>query len=303
MKRDVTLIEVGPRDGLQNELLFVPTKEKIRFINELSDSGIPYIEATSFVSPKAIPQLSDNYEVYTHIKKLPGIIYSALIPNEHGMHQALRAGVNHIACFTAASETFNQRNIHCSIEESIHRMKPVINLAKLHNIPVRAYISCILGCPYEGAIAPEKVAKVAYELMKLGVEELSLGDTIGVGTPKQTLMLLKAMESVLPKENIALHFHNTYGQALANIYASLDAGIHRFDASTAGLGGCPYARGSSGNIAMEDVLYIMHGLGLETGIDIYKVVEAGDKLCQHLNKKNQSQVANALLASAGANYD
>lgn len=296
--KEVTIIEVGPRDGLQNEASFLPTKHKIELINLLSQTGLQQIEVTSFVSTKAIPQLADCDEVFQGINKPPGVHFSALVPNEHGMQRALNVGVKEIAIFTAASEQFNQRNINCSIADSITRFAPVITLAKANKIKIRGYISCVLGCPYEGAITPQQVLHVAKQLVDLGVDELSLGDTIGVGTPKQTTALITAIKSALPQAIIAMHFHDTYGQAIANIYAALACGIDRFDSSVAGLGGCPYALGATGNVATEDVLYLMHGLGIETGIDIYKVVDAGDKICKELGRKNQSKVANALLANA-----
>ncbi|KTD10702.1 hydroxymethylglutaryl-CoA lyase [Legionella gratiana] len=291
----ITIIEVGPRDGLQNETSFVSSKHKIELINLLSQSGLHYIEVTSFVSAKAIPQLADHNEVFRAIDKIPSIHYSALVPNEHGMLKALEAGVREIAVFTAASEQFNQRNINCSIDESIARFKPVLNLAKENNIRVRGYVSCVLGCPYQGSISPEQVALVTQKLLDLGIDEISLGDTIGVGTPRQTGLVLDQVLKLLPLNQLAMHFHDTYGQAIANIYASLQHGVHRFDSSVAGLGGCPYALGASGNVATEDVLYLMHGLGIETGVDIFKVVAAGDMICKILGRKNQSKVANAML--------
>lgn len=295
--KHATIIEVGPRDGLQNEPSFVPTQYKVELVNALSQSGLQHIEVTSFVSAQSIPQLADGFDVFQRIHHQQGIHYSALVPNEKGMETALAAGVRNIAIFTAASEQFNQRNIHCSILDSIARFKPVMALALAHNIRVRGYISCVLGCPYEGQIHPEKVLAISRTLLELGVDELSLGDTIGVGTPKQTTQLIETMQQALPLTNIAMHFHDTYGQAIANIYAALESGITRFDSSVAGLGGCPYAQGASGNVATEDVLYLMHGLGIETGIDIYKVVEAGNKICHIIGRKNQSKVANALLAN------
>ncbi|CAM4438500.1 MAG: 3-hydroxy-3-isohexenylglutaryl-CoA/hydroxy-methylglutaryl-CoA lyase [Legionella sp.] len=293
----VTIIEVGPRDGLQNESAFVSSKHKIELINALSQTGLEYIEVTSFVSAKAIPQLADNQEVFRAINKAPSIHYSALVPNERGMQKALEAGVKEIAIFTAASEAFNERNINCSIDESIERFKPVLALAKEQNIKVRAYISCVLGCPYEGSISPTQVADVAKKLWDLDIDEVSLGDTIGVGTPKQTQLLLDEVLKILPLDQLAMHFHDTYGQAIANIYASLHHGVHRFDSSVAGLGGCPYALGATGNVATEDVLYLMHGLGIETGVDVFKIVAVGDLICKILGRKNQSKVANALLAN------
>lgn len=293
----VTLIEVGPRDGLQNEPTFLATKHKIELIDLLSQSGLKHIEVTSFVSAKAIPQLADNETVFRSIIKPADVHFSALVPNEQGMEKAIQAGVQEIAIFTAASELFNKRNINCSIEESIARFIPVMTLAKQYQIRVRGYVSCVLGCPYEGDISPRQVVDVAHQLLELGVDELGLGDTIGVGTPKQTTVLLEKLREFIPLNKISMHFHDTYGQAIANIYAALECGISRFDSSVAGLGGCPYARGASGNVATEDVLYLMHGLGIETGVDIFKVVTAGDMICKALGRKNQSKVANALLAN------
>ncbi len=293
----VTIIEVGPRDGLQNESSFVSSDQKIEFINLLSQTGLKHIEVTSFVSAKSIPQLADNDVVFPAIDKIPDIHYSALVPNERGMNKALEAGVKEIAVFTAASELFNQRNINCSIEESIARFQPVLDLAQAHNVKVRGYISCVLGCPYQGEIDPQKVADVTQRLVDLGVNEISLGDTIGVGTPKQTQRVLEKVLKIVPHAQLAMHFHDTYGQAIANIYASLHYGVHRFDSSVAGLGGCPYAQGASGNVATEDVLYLMHGLGINTDVDIFKMVAAGDMICKILKRKNQSKVANAMLAN------
>lgn len=295
--KQVTIIEVGPRDGLQNESVFVPTANKIELINLLSQSGLKQIEVTSFVSEKAIPQLADNEQVFSSITQYSGVTYSALVPNEKGMQRALNVPIKEIALFTAASESFNQRNINCSIDESITRFIPVMKLAKTHHIRVRAYISCALGCPYEGSISPQQVAHVVKKLRELGVDEISLGDTIGVGTSMQTQLLLDEILAFLPVDQLAMHFHDTYGQAIANILTSLNYGVHRFDSSVAGLGGCPYARGATGNVATEDVLYLMHGLGIETGVDIFKIVSAGDKICSVLGKKNQSKVANAMLAN------
>lgn len=294
----VTLIEVGPRDGLQNELAFVSSVKKIELINLLSLTGLEEIEVTSFVSAKAIPQLADSEVVFKSITKNPKVHYSALVPNEQGMLKALKTGVKEIALFTAASELFNERNIHCTIDESLRRFDPVIQLANKNQIKIRAYISCVLGCPYQGEVQALQVADVLQKLLDLGVGEVSLGDTIGVGTPKQTQLLLEKVLKLIPKEQLAMHFHDTYGQAIANIHTSLRYGIQRFDSSVAGLGGCPYARGASGNVATEDVLYLMHGLGIHTGVDIFKVVAAGEMICKVLGKKNQSKVANALLYCA-----
>jgi len=296
LSEDLTIIEVGPRDGLQNEKSFVPTASKVELINLLAKSGLKQIEVTSFVSPKAIPQLADNEAVFTSIDKHEGVTFSALVPNEQGIKKAISLNVKKIAIFTAASESFNQRNINCTIAESIERFTPIIKLARQNKIEIRAYISCVLGCPYEGNIKSRQVADVTERLLKLGVDELSLGDTIGVGTPKQTKELITEISAIMPISDIAMHFHDTYGQAVANTYASLECGINRFDSSVAGLGGCPYAQGASGNVATEDLLYLFSGLGIKTGIDIYQVVSAGDMICKTLGRKNQSKVANALLA-------
>lgn len=291
----VTLVEVGPRDGLQNEPQFLATEKKIELINQLSETGLTRIEASSFVSPKVIPQLCDHTQVFQSIIRNPAIRYSALVPNEQGMQGALAAHVEEIAVFTSASETFCQRNIHCSIQESLTRFEPVIQMAKTHHILVRGYISCVLGCPYEGHIDFEKTAALTQTLINMGCDEISLGDTIGVGTPKQTQSLLEAVMIRISSEKIAMHFHDTYGQAIANIFASLQYGISIFDASIAGLGGCPYAQGATGNVATEDVLYLMHGLGIETGVDIFKIAQIGKHICQTLNRVNQSKVGRALL--------
>jgi hydroxymethylglutaryl-CoA lyase len=293
----VTITEVGPRDGLQNEPALVSLDDKVAFIDLLSQTGLKHIEVTSFVSPKSIVQLADSSEVFQKIVKNLGVRYSALVPNEQGMLKALTTNVKEIAIFTAASEQFNQRNIRCSISESIARFEPVMALAKANNIRVRAYISCVLGCPYEGAITPKQVITVLLQLLALGVDEISLGDTIGVGTAKQTKNLIHDVLPYMSNSDLNMHFHDTYGQGLTNIHAALQCGVSRFDSSVAGLGGCPYARGASGNIATEDVLYLMHGLGINTGIDIYKVVQAGDMICKILGHKNQSKVANALLGT------
>lgn len=291
----IRLVEVGPRDGLQNELNFVDSSIKIKLINMLSESGLQDIEVSSFVSPKAIPQLADSQVVFEGIHKHKAIRYWTLVPNLQGMKAALTAQVGHIAVFGAASETFSQRNINCSIAESIARFTPVIAQAHDAGIKVRGYISCVLGCPYEGLIEPRRVLDVAKTLLALGVDELSLGDTIGVGTAKQTQDLLQLLLQEIASEKIAMHFHDTYAQAIANIYASLELGIRSFDSSVAGLGGCPYAQGASGNVATEDILYLLHGLGLDSGVDIFKIVAAGDMICTALNRKNQSKVATALL--------
>lgn len=290
----VKLVEVGPRDGLQNEPIFVPSDTKIELIRLLAQTGLKHIEASSFVSPKAIPQLADGRYVFEHLDKIPGIHYSALVPNIKGLNDALTAGVQEIALFTAASDSFTQRNINCSIEESLHRFETVIEQAKRHALGIRCYISCVIGCPYEGSIKPSKVATLCHQLFDLGVDEISLGDTIGVGTPKQTKDLLNEINKTQNFDKIAMHFHDTYGQAIANIYASLECGVSTFDSSIAGLGGCPYARGATGNVATEDVVYLMNGLGIDTGVDIFKIMAAGEYICQQLNRETQSKVAKAL---------
>ena len=294
---EICIVEVGPRDGLQNEKNFVATQRKIDLINELSQTGLRAIETTSFVNPERIPQLADCMEVYEHINKKPGICYSALIPNLKGMEKALEANIQSIAIFTAASESFNQRNINCSIDKSIERFIPVITLAKAHQIPIRAYISCAFGCPYEGYIAPEKVLSVAEKLQAFEIDDFSLSDTIGVGTPKQIKALLSLLQTSFSNARIRMHLHDTYGQAIANVYAALEMGITKFDSALAGLGGCPYARGASGNLATEDLLYLLHGLGLDAGVDIWKIVTIGEKICKILNRPNPSKVARALLGS------
>jgi hydroxymethylglutaryl-CoA lyase len=293
---DIIIHEVGPRDGLQNEPQFVSTQTKIELINQLAQSGLKNIEVTSFVNPQKIPQMADHLDVYQGILKIPGLCYSALIPNLLGMEKAISVGVQQIAIFTAASETFNQRNINCSIDESLERFKPVVELAHTHHIPIRAYISCALGCPYEGTISPQQVLDLALRLHQFNLVEISYGDTIGVGTPKQTQTLLQTLKQELPQDSICMHFHDTYGQAVANVFAALEMGIYKFDSAVAGLGGCPYARGASGNLATEDLLYLLHGMGLKTGIDIFKIVQIGGKICQQLNRPNQSKVGRALLA-------
>ena len=295
LPKKVKIIEVGPRDGLQNEAIFVPTSTKIEFINLLSLTGLTVIESGSFVSARAIPQLADSAEVFSKINRLENISYPALVPNVKGLERALSADVNHIAIFTSVSNSFAQKNINCSIDESLNRFSDVIKYAKNHNISIRAYISCVLGCPYEGNIAANDVADLAQTLINMGADEISLGDTIGIGTPNQTIDLINACAQKVPLDKIAMHFHNTYGQAIANIYASLEAGVHIFDSSTAGLGGCPYAKGATGNVATEDVLFLMNGLGIETGIDLIKIAHAGKFICDKLNKKNNSLVSNAIL--------
>lgn len=294
---EVKIVEVGPRDGLQNEAYVVPTEKKIAFIDQLSDTGLKAIEVTSFVSSKRIPQLADHVNVYKNIYKSPNIRYSVLVPNVIGLENAVTAGVKEIAIFVAASETFSQKNINCSIAESFQRYKEVAELAQSLNIQIRGYISCVLGCPYEGQIAPEKVTKVAKELYDLGCYEVSLGDTIGVGTPNKSKQLIETVAREIPLEKLAVHFHDTNGQAIANISAVLEQGVRNIDASVAGLGGCPYAKGSSGNVATEDVVYLLEGLDIKTGIDLVKLSQAGIFISNILNRTTQSKVARALAAN------
>jgi len=295
LPKQVCITEVGPRDGLQNEASFISTKEKIAFIDKLSQTGLTSIETTSFVSPKSIPQLADSLEVYQGIQKYAGVKYSALVPNDTGMQSALSVNVQKICVFTAVSETFTQKNIHCSIEESLERFKVVLSAAKQHAIPVRGYISCALGCPYEGNISPERTSALAEQLMTLGCDEISLGDTIGVGTPEKVKTLIQIVTKKIPLEKLAMHFHDTYGQAIANIYASLEMGVSAFDSSVSGLGGCPYAKGASGNVATEDVIYLMDELGINTGVNLKKLVDAGNFISEILKRPNASKTAHALV--------
>ncbi|MCS6097612.1 hydroxymethylglutaryl-CoA lyase [Shewanella baltica] len=294
-KDRVSIFEMGARDGLQNEVA-VPTAAKIALIESLAGTGLKRIEAGSFVSPKWVPQMADSADVLKQIQRQRGVVYSALTPNVKGFELALDAKASEVAIFGAASQSFSQRNINCSIEESIERFIPLMELAKAHNIPVRGYVSCVLGCPYEGEIAVSEVARVSEILYKMGCYEISLGDTIGVGTPQKARRMLQTVSERVPIEKLALHFHDTYGQALANILACLDLGVRVFDSSVAGLGGCPYAKGASGNLATEDLVYMLHGMGFETGIDLQKLALAGQAISTQLNRNNGSKVATALLA-------
>ena len=294
-KQTINIVEVGPRDGLQNEPNILSSFVKTEFVNWLSETGLKSIEVSSFVNPLRVPQLADAAQVFNAIKRVDGTQYSALVPNEKGMQNAVIAGVDAIAVFTAASNTFCQRNINCSIEKSIARFEPVLEIAKQHNLPVRAYISCVLGCPYEGKITPQNVSHVAKMLVDMGCYEISLGDTIGVGTPKQARHMLLACMDVVPIERLAVHYHDTRGQALANILTSLELGITTIDSSVAGLGGCPYAEGATGNVATEDVVYMLHGLGYETGINLKKLIETGKFICNQIGRRNGSKVGAAGL--------
>ncbi len=289
------IVEVGPRDGLQNEKQPITAEIKIQLIEKLADAGVSYIEAGSFVNPKWVPQMAGSEEIFERMQRKDGVTYAALTPNLKGAERAVNVNASELAIFAAASEAFSQKNINCSISESIERFAPIMELATSKNIPVRGYVSCVVGCPYEGDIAPEKTAEVAKQLFDMGCYEISMGDTIGVGTPGSTTAMLEATLKEIPAEKLAVHLHDTYGQALANIYASLQLGISVIDASVAGLGGCPYAKGASGNAATEDVVYMLNGLGIEHGIDLEKLIAAGDYICQQLNRSNGSKVATAQL--------
>jgi len=295
LPRKVKLVEVGPRDGLQNESRILPAEIKVEFINRLSETGLKVIEATSFVSPKWIPQLADNEFVLSHIKRKPKVEYPVLVPNKMGFENAVKSGAKEIAVFTAATETFCQKNTHCSLEESLNRAAEVIVLAKKNKIKVRGYISCVMGCPYEGKVAVSQVVSIAEKLFGWGCSEISLGDTIGVGTPKQAQMLVKAVAEKIPKKYLAAHFHDTYGQALANLFAVLECGISVIDSSVSGLGGCPYAKGASGNVATEDVLYMLNGLGIETGVDLEKLLKTGRFISDYLNRPPRSKLGQAKM--------
>lgn len=286
----VKIVEVGPRDGLQNEPDEVPAKTKIELIERLADCGLPVVEATSFVSPKAIPQLADAREVFTGINRRSGVSYPVLVPNDKGMDRALEVGVEEIAVFTAASETFNQKNINCSIRESLDRFESVVERANEAGIRVRGYVSCVLGCPYEGPIEPEAVADVSRKLIEMGCYEVSLGDTIGVGTPLKARRMLEAAATAVPISHLAMHCHDTYGQALANILATIGMGVTTVDASVAGLGGCPFAKGATGNVATEDVVYMLHGMGIETGVDLKKLVETARFISDTLGRDPASKL-------------
>ena len=292
----VKIVEVGPRDGLQNEPTPVSATDKVTLIEKLTDAGISYIESGSFVSPKWVPQMATSAQVFLDLKRLENVTYAALTPNMKGFEAARSVNADEVAIFAAASESFSNKNINCSIAESIERFKPIINEAKKAKIKVRGYVSCVVGCPYEGDIDPEQVAIVAEKLFNMGCYEISLGDTIGVGTPASVIKMLHAVNARIPMANLAVHFHDTYGQALTNIYAALQLGISVVDSAIAGLGGCPYAKGASGNVATEDVVYLLNGLGINTNIDFDKLLEAGWFISNKLSKAAISKVSNAYLA-------
>ena len=300
LPRKVRVVDVAPRDGLQNEAKSVPASVKIELIERLQDAGVRAVEATAFVSPKWVPQMADHAEVMAGIRKRPGVAYPVLVPNMKGLEAARAAGAEEIAVFGAATETFSRKNINCSIAESLERFAPVVEAAKAEGMRVRGYISVVAGCPYEGDVRPAAVAALADELYRMGCYEVSLGDTIGVGTPNKIRSVIEAVARKVPTEKIGGHYHDTFGQALANIYASLEAGVSTFDSSVAGLGGCPYAKGATGNVATEDVIYMLDGLGIETGVDLHKLFRAGQFICRALGREPASRVARALAAKLNA---
>ena len=294
----VKIVEVGPRDGLQNESQLIPLQAKVDLIERLAAAGLQHIECGSFVSSKWVPQMADSAAVFQQLTPLPGLSYSALTPNLQGLDAAINAQVKDVAIFGAASESFSQRNINCSIADSLARFAPLVEKARQHGIKVRAYVSCVLGCPYEGDIDPAKVLSVARQMLNMGCYEVSLGDTIGVGTPLKTAALLNLLLNEIPADKLAVHFHDTYGQALANILIALQHGISVIDSSVAGLGGCPYAKGASGNVATEDVVFMLNGMGIHSGVDLSALVDAGQHIMMQLGRTSQSKVAQALLANS-----
>ena len=289
--KKVQIVEVGPRDGLQNEKIWVETETKIALIEKLADAGLTKIEAASFVSPEWVPQMKDAFEVLSGIERRPGVTYPVLTPNLKGFERALEAGVTEVAVFGAASEAFSQKNINCSISESVERFRPVLEAAQKNNVRVRGYISCVLGCPYQGEVPLENVVNLAENMSEMGCYEISLGDTIGIGTPLKAKKMVETVAEKVPVSNLALHFHDTRGQALANIYACLELGVSVIDTSVSGLGGCPYAKGASGNVATEDVVYMLHGIGIKTGVDIEKLIETGRFISDVFGRLPQSRVS------------
>ena len=292
--KSVKIVEVGPRDGLQNEKTSLDTDSRVELITQLANAGLCYIEAGSFVSPKWVPQMAGSEKVFARLPTGTATTYAALTPNMQGLERALECGVKEVAVFAAASDSFSQKNINCSITDSIDRFVPIMEKAYNSGIAVRGYISCVLGCPYEGNIRPDQVAEVADKLFSLGCYEISLGDTIGVGTPGSTAALLSTLLRRLPADKLAVHMHDTYGQALANILVALQQGIAVVDSSIAGLGGCPYVQGASGNVATEDLIYLLNGLGIEHGVNLEKIIAAGNMICAKLNRANRSKVARAI---------
>ncbi len=295
LPQQVKIVEVGPRDGLQNEQT-VSLAAKIELVNALAAAGLQVIETGAFVSPKWVPQMAESAAVFAGIDRVPGVTYTALTPNLQGLQAAITAQADEVAVFAAASEAFSQANINCSIDASFERFVPVLEAAKAANIRVRGYVSCVLGCPYQGDVPIADVVRVAEQLWRMGCYEISLGDTIGVGTPLHAQRMLSAVAEQVPMAHLALHFHNTYGQALANIASCLPLGVATIDTAVAGLGGCPYAKGASGNVATEDVVYMLHGMGIQTGIQLNQLVHAGAAICAHLNQRPRSNVAIAELA-------
>ena len=289
--KKVQIVEVGPRDGLQNEKIWVETETKIALIEKLADAGLTKIEAASFVSPEWVPQMKDAFEVLSGIERRPGVTYPVLTPNLKGFERALEAGVTEVAVFGAASEAFSQKNINCSISESVERFRPVLEAAQKNNVRVRGYISCVLWCPYQGEVPLENVVNLAENMSEMGCYEISLGDTIGIGTPLKAKKMVETVAEKVPVSNLALHFHDTRGQALANIYACLELGVSVIDTSVSGLGGCPYAQGASGNVATEDVVYMLHGIGIKTGVDIEKLIETGRFISDVFGRLPQSRVS------------
>jgi hydroxymethylglutaryl-CoA lyase len=296
LPKRVKMVEVGPRDGLQNEAQPVPAAVKIELIHRLADAGLPVVEAGSFVSPRWVPQMADSAEVLKGIVRRPGVSYPVLVPNMKGLEAALAAGAEEIAVFSAASESFSRRNTNCSIAEGLERFREVCESAGRHGLRVRGYVSCVLGCPYEGEVAPRAVAEAAARLAELGCYEVSLGDTIGVGTPASVQRMLEAVARHVPLQQLAGHYHDTYGMAVANVHASYQFGLRCFDASVGGLGGCPYAKGATGNVATEEVVYLLHGLGADTGIDLDALVDVAAWISSQLGREPVSRVARALLA-------
>ena len=296
----VRLVEVGPRDGLQNEALPVAADVKVELIDRLSAAGHSTVEAGSFVSPRWVPQMASTDEVMARIARRPGVSYPVLVPNKQGFNAAIEARCEEIAVFTAASESFCRRNTNCSIEESFARFAPVMEAARQHGVRVRGYVSTVVGCPYEGEVAPQAVAEVSRRLHEMGCYEVSLGDTIGVGTPAKCVAMVEAVAAVVPREKLAAHFHDTYGQSLANILAVMECGIAVFDTAVAGLGGCPYARGASGNVGTEDVIYLLNGLGIAHGVDLDAIADTGRFICSALGREPASKVAQALKAKCAA---
>ena len=296
MPRAVKIVEVGPRDGLQNEAQTVSSRQKIALIDDLGKAGLKAIEAGSFVSPKWVPQMADTAEVLAGIELLEGVSYPVLVPNMKGFEAARANRVGEIAVFAAATESFSRRNINCSIAESLERFRPVVVAALAAGIKVRGYISCVLGCPYEGAVDPEDVAALAEQLHHMGCYEISLGDTIGVGTPGEAQTMVEAVAARVPREALAGHFHDTYGQALANVLAVMERGIAVFDSSVAGLGGCPYAKGATGNLASEDLVYMLDGMGIASGVDLARLAAAGNRISHGLGRDSGSRVARALAS-------